>query len=70
MVKEWEGTVQAPLGEPGNVAWHPVGNSEPQDDLEAMARQNTRGGEDGDASSADELERMKSRNKADKLVQG
>lgn len=69
MVKEWEGTVQAPLGEPGNVAWHPVGEAEPQDALEATARQNTRGGHDED-KSADELERMKSRNKADKLVQG
>lgn len=79
-VREWEGPLSAPLGEPGNVSWHPVdGGAGPTDELERLARQNTRG-EPPDGAEAggrkdmdkdkEELQRLKSRNKADRLVQG
>lgn len=75
-VREWEGPLSAPLGEPGNVSWHPVGGSsgEPTDELEAIARQNTRaegGAINGKAEKdKEELKRAKSRKQADRLVEG
>lgn len=61
MISEWQGPLQTPLGQPGDINWHPMNEGDAGEEVNGKDNVNN------DTASII-MERVKSQDRADEMV--